>query len=57
MGIIACGKVFGKNVKQIAVFDTSFHRHLAPKAYLYPLPYDMYQKHQIRFESIFTCSQ
>lgn len=32
--------VFGENVPQIAVFDTSFHATLEPAAYVYPGPYD-----------------
>lgn len=32
--------VFGPNVPQVAVFDTSFHATLEPAAYTYPGPYD-----------------
>lgn len=32
--------VFGPNVPQVAVFDTSFHATLEPAAYIYPGPYD-----------------
>jgi acetate kinase len=32
--------VFGPNVPQIAVFDTTFHATLAPPAYVYPGPYE-----------------
>ena len=35
-------------VPQIAIFDTGFHRTLAPKAYIYPVPYDWYQNRGIR---------
>lgn len=35
-------------VKQIAVFDTAFHFHMPKEAYLYALPYEMYEKHKIR---------
>lgn len=36
------------NVPQVAVFDTSFHQTLPPKAYIYGLPYEYYQKYGIR---------
>ncbi|MCX6076487.1 MAG: acetate kinase [Campylobacterales bacterium] len=36
------------NVPQIAVFDTSFHSHMPEEAYIYALPYEMYEKHKIR---------
>ena len=46
-GILACKKFLPK-VPQIAVFDTAFHETLPPKAYLYALPYELYQQHGIR---------
>lgn len=36
------------NIPQVAVFDTSFHQSLPPKAYIYGLPYEYYQKYGIR---------
>jgi len=36
------------NVPQIAVFDTAFHRTLPPRAYLYALPYQIYERYQVR---------
>lgn len=35
-------------VPQIAVFDTAFHFNMPKEAYLYAIPYEMYEKHQIR---------
>lgn len=35
-------------VPQVAVFDTAFYAHLAPKAYLYGVPYSWYQNWGIR---------
>ena len=35
-------------VPQVAVFDTAFHSTLPPHAFLYPLPYVLYRRHQIR---------
>ncbi|AKZ65924.1 acetate kinase [Candidatus Palibaumannia cicadellinicola] len=34
--------------KNVAVFDTAFHQTMPEKAYLYALPYYLYQKHAIR---------
>ncbi|MDB4303792.1 acetate kinase [Desulfosarcina sp.] len=42
-GILACKKLLPK-VKQVAVFDTSFHRTIPEKAYMYGLPYEFYKK-------------
>ena len=33
---------------QVAVFDTAFHQSMEPRAYLYGLPYVLYQRHGIR---------
>ncbi len=46
-GIRVAQKQF-PNVPQVAVFDTAFHQTLAPYAYLYGLPYDLYKQHGIR---------
>jgi acetate kinase len=35
-------------VPQVAVFDTSFHHTMPAEAYLYGLPYVLYQRHGIR---------
>lgn len=35
-------------VPNVAVFDTAFHQTMPPRAYIYPLPYEMYEKHRIR---------
>ena len=47
MGIKACAELM-PGVPQVAVFDTSFHQTMPKKAYLYALPYDLYEKHRIR---------
>ena len=36
------------DVPQVAVFDTAFHQTLPPEAYIYGLPWSLYQKHGIR---------
>lgn len=38
--IEAAQRVFGPDVPQVAVFDTSFHATIAPAAYVYPGPYE-----------------
>ncbi len=35
-------------VPNVAVFDTAFHQTMPPRSYIYPLPYEMYEKHRIR---------
>lgn len=35
-------------VPQVGVFDTAFHQHMPPAAYLYALPYELYEEHRIR---------
>ncbi|MCD7855451.1 MAG: acetate kinase [Clostridiales bacterium] len=47
IGINACEKLM-PGVKQVAVFDTAFHQTMPEKAYLYGLPYELYEKHKIR---------
>ncbi len=36
------------SLPQCGVFDTAFHQSMPPKAYLYPLPLELYEKHKIR---------
>lgn len=47
-GILVCRAIFGENLPQVAVFDTAFHSTLPAKAYIYPLPYEFYEKYRIR---------
>ncbi len=47
-GINACWEVMGKEVSQVAVFDTAFHQTMPQKAYVYPIPYEYYEKYKIR---------
>ena len=47
MGINACLKHM-PSTPMVAVFDTSFFQTLPPKAYMYPLPYELYEKYAIR---------
>lgn len=36
------------DLPQVAVFDTAFHQSLSPQAYLYALPYHLYEQHGVR---------
>jgi len=36
------------NVPHVAVFDTAFNQTMPPKAYLYAIPYYLYEEHKIR---------
>lgn len=47
MGIEACEELM-PGVKNVAVFDTAFHQTMPPKAYMYPLPYEYYEKYNVR---------
>lgn len=46
-GIQAMEKLI-PTIPQVAVFDTSFHQTMEPKSFLYGLPYEYYEKYQIR---------
>jgi len=46
-GIRAAQEIF-HDVPHAAVFDTAFFHTLEPAAFLYALPYDWYQRHQVR---------
>ncbi len=46
-GIRACEEIM-PGVPQVAVFDTGFHQTMPKHAYLYPLPYEYYEKYKIR---------
>ena len=46
-GYRAARAVLG-GVPHVAVFDTSFHQTMPPHAYIYGLPYALYQRHGIR---------
>jgi acetate kinase len=46
-GIRACRQLLPR-VPQVAVFDTAFHQTLPREAYVYGLPYSLYEKHRLR---------
>ncbi len=47
IGIEACEKAM-PGVPQVGVFDTAFHQTMPKEAYMYGIPYGMYEKHRIR---------
>lgn len=47
MGIEACQR-FMPDKPMVAVFDSSYFQTLPPKAYMYPIPYEFYEKYAIR---------
>jgi acetate kinase len=46
-GIATCRALL-PGTPQVAVFDTAFHQTLPEHAYLYAIPYELYQQHGIR---------
>jgi len=46
-GIVSMEKLV-PTVPQVAVFDTAFHQTIPPHAYMYALPYELYEKYKIR---------
>lgn len=47
-GINAAQEVFGMDKPEVVVFDNAFHSTMPPKAYIYPFPYEYYEKYQVR---------
>ncbi|WP_282706898.1 acetate/propionate family kinase [Natroniella acetigena] len=47
MGIEVCEKLM-PHASQVAVFDTAFHQTMPEEAYMYALPYELYEKYGIR---------
>lgn len=46
-GVAACKALMDK-IPHVGVFDTSFYAGFEPKAYIYPLPYEWYEKYGVR---------
>ncbi|HOH96548.1 MAG TPA: acetate kinase, partial [Candidatus Enterocola sp.] len=46
-GIDTISKILPK-VPQVAVFDTAFHQTMPEYAYMYGIPYELYQKYKVR---------
>ncbi len=47
MGIRACQEIMPKT-PNVAVFDTAFHQTMPPKAFMYGVPYEYYEKLKVR---------
>ena len=47
MGINACRELM-PNVPMVGVFDTAFHQTMPKSSYIYPIPYELYEKYGIR---------
>ncbi len=47
IGIEACKKIM-PNVPMVGVFDTAFHQTMPAKAFMYALPYELYEEDRIR---------
>jgi len=47
LGIEAARRAF-PGVLQVAVFDTAFHQTLPRRAFLYAVPYELYEQHKLR---------
>ncbi|MDD3413082.1 MAG: acetate kinase [Lachnospiraceae bacterium] len=47
IGINSCKEIM-PNVPMVGVFDTAFHQTMPPKAYLYGIPYEYYEKYKVR---------
>ncbi len=46
--IRGCQQVFGDKVPEVVVFDTAFHSTMPEKAFIYPVPYEFYEKYKVR---------
>lgn len=46
-GIEACQELMPET-PMVAVFDTAFHQTMEPASYIYPIPYEYYEKHKVR---------
>ncbi len=47
LGIEGCLAVM-PDIPQVLVIDTAFHQTMPAKAYMYPIPYELYEKYAIR---------
>ena len=47
LGIEACKKILPEK-PMVAVFDTAFHQTISKEKYIYPIPYEYYEKYGVR---------
>lgn len=48
LALWACKKVMPAEVPQVVVFDTAFHQTIPQKAFMYGMPYEIYEKYHVR---------
>ena len=48
LALWACKKVMPAEVPQVVVFDTAFHQTIPQKAFMYGMPYEVYEKYHVR---------
>lgn len=48
LALRACKKVIPEGTPMVVVFDTAFHQTMPPKAFMYGLPYEDYEKYHVR---------
>ncbi len=46
--IRACKSVLDESIPQVVVFDTAFHQTMPKKAYMFGVPYEYYEKYNVR---------
>jgi acetate kinase len=47
LGLELASRLF-PHLPHVAVFDTAFHQTMPPRAYLYAVPYEWFEKHEVR---------
>lgn len=48
LALRACKKVIPEGTPQVVVFDTAFHQTMPPKAFMFGMPYECYEKFHVR---------
>ncbi len=48
LALRACKKVVPASVPQAVIFDTAFHQTMPEKAYMFGMPYEVYEKYAVR---------
>lgn len=47
-GLRSAKQIFGAEMPNVVVFDTTFHQTMPPKAFMYGIPYKFYEENKIR---------
>ena len=48
LGLNSAKSVFGAHIPNVVVFDTVFHSTMPAKAYMYAVPYELYEEYKVR---------